>query len=98
LPAVTACELGDADRVKSGGGTVTVNVMLAECVRLPLAPVTVSVKLPAGVEFVVLTVRVADPGAVTETGLKLAVAPEGSPLALNATLPVKPEIALMVNV
>jgi len=36
------------------------------------------------------TVSVDDPDVVTELGLKLAVAPEGRPLALRLTVPVKP--------
>jgi hypothetical protein len=35
-------------------------------------------------------VSVEDPEPLMEVGLKLAVAPEGKPLALSATVPVKP--------
>jgi hypothetical protein len=41
--------------------------------------------VPAGVVAAVLIVSVDDPPVVTELGLKLAVAPEGSPLALSDT-------------
>ena len=41
--------------------------------------------MPPGVEEVVLRVRVELPPAVTELGLKEAVAPEGSPEALKVT-------------
>ena len=59
------------------------------CDRLPLVPVTVSVEVPDGVEALVATVMVEEPGAVVEAGLKLAVAPEGRPLALKEMLPLK---------
>ena len=42
------------------------------------------------------TVEVPEP--VTEVGLKVAVAPVGNPLALKATLPLKPLSALTVAV
>jgi hypothetical protein len=40
--------------------------------------------------LLVVTVSVAVPELVIDVGLKLAVAPLGSPLALNATVPVNP--------
>jgi hypothetical protein len=39
---------------------------------------------------VVVTVTVEEPELVIEVGLKLALAPEGKPLALKATVPVNP--------
>jgi hypothetical protein len=47
---------------------------------------------------VVEMVKVDDPAEVIETGLKLAVAPAGSPAAAKATLPVKPLRAVTVAV
>ena len=41
-------------------------------------------------EALVLTVSVEDPEVVIELGLKLAMAPWGSPLALRLTVPVNP--------
>jgi hypothetical protein len=51
--------------------------------------VIVIVEAPAGVELPVVMVRVDDPEPpLIEAGLKLAVAPEGKPLALSDTVPV----------
>ncbi len=97
LPCVTVCELGLAERLKSAGPCTT-NVTVAVCDRLPLVPVIVSVYVPAGVVVAVETVRVELPEVVTDAGLKLAVAPVGSPLTLRFTVPVKPFRALIVVV
>ena len=51
---------------------------------------TVKAELPAGVAVVVDTVRVDEPGAPIEVGLRLAVAPVGKPLIRNATVPLNP--------
>lgn len=67
----------------------TVKVTLAVWLSPPLVPVIVNGKLPEGVELVVEIVRV-DPDPFTEDGVKLAVAPLGSPLAVNATWPLNP--------
>lgn len=45
-----------------------------------------------------LTDRVEEPEVVTEAGLKLALAPVGRPLTLNATEPVNPPDAATVAV
>jgi hypothetical protein len=50
-----------------------------------LAPLTVSVKVPRVAVRVVRTVSVDDPGARTGVGVKLAVAPDGSPVAVRVT-------------
>jgi len=42
------------------------------------------------VELEVFNVRVDDPDPETEVGLKLGVAPEGNPLTLKLTFPLKP--------
>jgi hypothetical protein len=60
--------------------------------------VVVKVNVPVGVFEAVATVRVEFPDAVTEAGLYDAVAPAGSPLALNATVPVKPLVGVTVTV
>ena len=67
-------------------------------IRLPLVPVIVNGKLPAGVAVLVVTVIVEDPDVVTDDGLKLAVAPEGSPLTLKVTVPVNPPDGVTVVV
>ena len=93
-PTVIVCEAGLIANEKFGTGFTT-SVTVAECERLPLVPVMVIVKLPAGVEPLVETLSVEDPEPLTEVGLKLAEAPAGNPLALKETLPLKPLIAPM---
>ena len=85
LPAVTVSEEDDSESEKS----VTIKVIVAECVRLPLVPVMVRVKLPVGVVLLVVTLNVELPDPVTEAGLKLAVAPAGKPVTLNDTVAAK---------
>jgi len=46
----------------------------------------VMVEVPVGVDELVVSVRVELLPAVTEDGLKLALAPEGSPPALKLTV------------
>jgi hypothetical protein len=88
-PAATLRDVGAALRVKSdaGGGADedTTRVKLVEWLRFPLAPITVTVELPPGVEFVVVTVNVETPEALI--GEKLPVAPDGKPLSCNDTVP-----------
>ena len=66
--------------------------------RLPLVPWIVKVYVPAGVLCEVVTVIVDDPEPVTVDGLKLALARDGNPVALNVTVPLKPLIAATVAV
>jgi hypothetical protein len=99
LPAVTVCDAGVAESEKSATAMgLTVRVTVAECVTMPLVPVMVNVAFPAGVALLVVTVSVDEPEPLTVAGLKLAVAPEGNPVALKDTLPVKPFTALMLAV
>ena len=58
-----------------------------ECVKPPLVPVIVSVRVPSGVDLVVATVRV--DVLVVEICEKVQVALE-HPLTCRSTLPVKP--------
>ena len=44
------------------------------------------------------TLKVVEPDALTDAGLNEAVAPDGSPLTLNVTVPVKPVPAVTVAV
>jgi hypothetical protein len=76
--------------VPEGCALPTIKDTVAVWLRLPLAPVMVNVKLPEAVELIVDTVRVDDPDPLTEDGLKLPVAPLGSPLMLNDTVPLNP--------
>jgi len=50
----------------------------------------VTVYVPAGVEAVVARLNVEVPAPLSDAGLKLAVVPDGKPLALKVTVPVKP--------
>ena len=68
------------------------------CVRAPLTPVIVKIYVPLGVVVAVLTVMVEEPGVLTDAGLKCAVAPIGSPLTLNVTVPVNPPNGVVVTV
>src|SRR5260370_32685927 len=77
---------------------LTTNVTVVVCVKLPLVPVMASVGLPVGVELLVETVSVEVPEPLTEVGLNVAVASVGKPLALRATLPLKPFTAVTVAV
>ena len=65
------------------------------CVSVPLTPVSVSIKLPAGVLAAVVTERLDD--AVAGFGVKLPLAPVGRPLTLKVTWPVKPPVGLIVT-
>ena len=80
-PAATVLLAGEIEMPKSGGGggALTVSVTVVECVMLGEVPVTVSVYVPPAAvpEF---TVSVELPPVVTEVGLKLALAPAGTPL------------------
>jgi len=69
---------------------------VAVCVSEPLVPVTVTVAAPVAAVAEAVKVRVLVP--VVDVGLKLAVTPLGKPLALRATLPVKPLPGVTVTV
>jgi hypothetical protein len=60
---------------------------VAEWLRSPLVPITLSLAVPLGVPLVVVTVRLEVPEALS--GEKLAVAFEGKPVALSDTVPLK---------
>ena len=66
------------------------------CVSEPLVPVTVTVAVPVAAVAEAVKVSVLVP--VVEDGLKLAATPLGRPLALKATLPVKPLPGVTVTV
>ena len=77
---------------------LTTKVTLTECVKLPLVPVMVTVKVPALALQVLVRFSVDVPEPVTEAGLKFAVIPAGSPLMLRATAPVNPPDDVAVRV
>jgi hypothetical protein len=68
-----------------------------ECVRLPLVPLIVSVRVPSALDAVVVTVRVEEP---LDSGFceKVQVEPEGQPLTVRVTLPLKPFAGVTVTV
>ena len=76
---------------------MTTRVTVAVWVSEPLVPVMVSVYVPVGVvELVVTLMALLPEPPVMGFGLNVALAPEGSPLALSVTLPVKLPIAVTV--
>ena len=64
--------------------------MTARRILVPLVPVTVSGNVPRGVLPLVFTVIVELPGAKTEEGAKVALAPDGRPDADRMTVPPNP--------
>ena len=77
----------------------TARVTCAVWTSVPFVPEMVNVGVAAGVEPVVVTVSVDVPVLpVIVAGLKLAVAPVGSPVTVSATLPVSPFTAVEVIV
>lgn len=96
-------EAAIAARFEGGCGGVgfagfTVRVTFAEWDKLPLEPVMVSVKVPVAAEVVVVTFKVEEPAPLMEAGVKLDDAPDGSPVTLSATVPVKPFSAPVLTV
>jgi hypothetical protein len=83
--------LGDDDIAKSALADVTVRLTAAVCVMPPPDAVIVTVDVPVAVadptEIVMLDEPA--PGAAIDDGLKLAVAPEGSPEAERLTTELK---------
>ena len=80
--------------VSEKSGVPTVSPTLVDRTKEPLDPLFVPVmpivSIPLGVLEAVETVRVEVPGnVVIEVGLKVQVAPEGQPVFVSATLPVK---------
>ena len=85
--------------VKSGAGpaTVTVNVGVAEWTNEPLVPVMVKMTVPVDAVAEAVSVKVEVPDPFIEGGLKFAVTPDGNPLTLSATVPLKPLSAPVVT-
>jgi hypothetical protein len=73
-------------------------VTLADFAIDPVVPVTVRLEFPPAVDGAVVTVRVDVPAPVMVAGLKLAVAPAGSPVTLGVTVPLNPFSAVVVTV
>src|SRR5438046_2676503 len=72
-------------------GDPTFSVAGAVRIVPPLVPLIVSGYVP-DCEPLGVTVKVVDPEPFTDAGLKFDVAPAGTPLTLNATVPVNPPL------
>jgi len=75
---------------KSGAVTFIVTAVLCENCSV-LVPVIVRVELPPGVVVAVLTIIVELPASLIVRGEKEAVAPAGRPVAVRATVSLKPK-------
>lgn len=86
-----------AAREKSGFcAWFTVKWIWIVWLMFPLVPVMLMVAIPSEAELVAVKVSVLV--VVADAGLKVAVTPPGTPLALKATLPLKIPIGVMVTV
>ena len=65
---------------------------------VPSVPVSKMLYVPAGVLVCDVKLTTLVPLALSDDGAKLALTPEGSPLALSATLPVRPPTKVTVSV
>lgn len=87
---------------KSSGGAAAVTLRLAvvECVVVGelYRPVIVKLNVPVAADAVVDTVSVELCPAVTDVGLKVALAPEGNPVAERLTLRAVPAVTRVVTV
>src|SRR5438132_14095473 len=77
------------EKSSDGGAAVTVKLTEVLCVALVAVPVTVRVYVP-GTAVPAPTVSVEAPPAVTEVGLRVAVAPAGVPLTVRLTVSAVP--------
>jgi len=102
VPAVTVCDGGVTTSEKLGmvsGVTVTLAGVL--CDVLPFMPTMLNEYVLAATELATDSVKVEEAGPlviVAGFGLKLALMPLGSPVALKATSPVKPLLGDAVTV
>jgi hypothetical protein len=95
VPAAADRELGEMEMENV---PVTTRLTGTVLLKPPLVPVITREYVPTGVDAVVAIVIVVEPEVVTVVGLKLAVAPVGSPLTLKLTVPVKPLDGVTVGV
>ena len=84
--------------INGGVVSTTTRVTVVVGMSVPLVPVMVRVELPASVVLLDVTLRMELPEPDTDGGLKLPVAPEGSPLTLNVTVPPKPPEGVRVTI
>jgi hypothetical protein len=99
LPCATETEVGEAEIVKAGTGTVvTVSETVVVSVMEPEAPVTVMGYVPGVADAATVIVMVEVPAPVIEVGLKPTVTPVGWPLADKVTAELKPPVTVLVMV
>src|SRR5262245_6015140 len=97
-PRLIVRDGGAADSVKLGAATtLTVRPTVVERVRPPPVPLTVIVAGPVAAVLDAARVRVLLP-PVVDDGVKDASTPAGNPLAVSATLSVKPPLRVIVIV
>lgn len=98
-PIVIVWEAGKTESEKSGEPVFDVNVTptVLLWLRVPLAPATVKVYVPATAVLLVDTLSVAVPEVLIDAGLKLACIPTGNPLTVRDTKPENPSIAETVT-
>ena len=80
----------------AGVGAITTRVAVVLWLRPPLTPVIVKVAFVGAMPVVVVTVSTDE--FVAGLGLNAPLAPEGRPLTLRATGPLKPPTGLIVMV
>ena len=77
------------EKSSDGGAAVTVKLTEVLCVALVAVPVIIRLYVP-GAAVPAPTVSVELPPAVTEVGLRVAVAPAGVPLTVRLTVSAEP--------
>ena len=77
------------DHPSASGPYLMVSVTVNECVRLPLVPVIVRLKVPLG-DFPEVDTFNVELEPVVDAGLKEAVELAGNPVSVNVTDPVNP--------
>jgi hypothetical protein len=96
FPPSSTRKLAGASAIEKSGGGVTVTVSVTDAVRLPETPLTVI--CVAFAAAVLAAERVSVLVAVALDGLNDAVMPVGSPVAVKATVPLKPACGATVIV
>ena len=95
MPCSTCSDVGDAERVKLGGGfTVSASVVLAD--KFPEVPVMVRLTAPVAAVLDALKVSLLE--LLLELGLNAAVTPLGRPEMASDTLPLNPPASRMAMV
>ena len=88
----------ESEKSKEGSGAFTVNVNVVVCDREPVAPVTVIVDDPVGVDTEAVRVNVDEHVGLHDAGEEEAVTPVGKPDAEKETDCAVPETRVAVIV